>query len=267
MIPKPRPASFPVNQTPKAPQIVQPMEPKMGTGFSPVSRGGANGLPLTGSHQIPGPGNYNPPLDASPNLDGDPGSGQQLIKHYLLHAKEQAKKMHAHQQQQQLYQQQQQQLHQQQEQQQQQQHQQQQQQKLQEQQQILLHQQLQEELQRQMIMNNQMNMVQNQPSNQSPMPQPPPQTSLPAQPPQIPSNVFQHRNSIPQPGRRQDILTDIIPSAAVGALTSGLTPISIFSNLLNAYATLDSKHDITGMYAACYYIIQNLNQIHEISLR
>ena len=255
MIPKPRPAIFPVNQTPKAPQIVQPMEPKIGTGFSPVSRGGANGLPLTGSHQIPGPGNYNPPLDASPSLDGDPGSGQQLIKHYLLHAKEQAKKVHAHQQQQQLHQQQQQQqLHQQQQQQQQQQ-------KLQEQQQILLHQQLQEELQRQMIMNNQINMGQNQPSNQ-----PPPQTSLPAQPPQIPSNVFQHRNSIPQPGRRQDILTDIIPSAAVGALTSGLTPISIFSNLLNAYATLDSKHDITGEYAACN-IIQNLHQRYEMSLR
>ena len=35
-------------------------------------------------------------------------------------------------------------------------------------------------------------------------------------------------------------------SAAVGALASGLTPISIFSNLLNAYATLDNKHDIKG---------------------
>ena len=33
---------------------------------------------------------------------------------------------------------------------------------------------------------------------------------------------------------------------AMGALSKGLTPISIFSNLLNAYATLDNKHDITG---------------------
>merc|ERR1719323_1357401 len=84
--------------------------------------------------------------------------------------------------------------------------------------------------------------------SQQPSPQ---QSQLPAQPPKIPSNVLQHRNSAPGapsrgPTRRQDILSDVIPSAAVGALTSGLTPISIFSNLLNAYATLDSKHDITS---------------------
>ena len=236
MIPKPKPASFPVAQTPKAPQIVQPSDPMPGTKFSPLTRGGASGVPLAGSHQQPGPGNYIPPLDTSPSLDGEPGSGQQLIKHYLIHAKEQAKHVHAQQKQ----------------------HQQQQQQQLQ-QHQLLLQQQLQEEMQRQMLLNQQMNMVQ-QPSPQ-PIPmsqQPSPQQSqLPAQPPQIPSNVLQHRNSAPGvpsrgPTRRQDILSDVIPSAAVGALTSGLTPISIFSNLLNAYATLDSKHDITGKLLACF---------------
>ena len=41
--------------------------------------------------------------------------------------------------------------------------------------------------------------------------------------------------------RRQDVA-----DLAMGALSKGLTPISIFSNLLNAYATLDNKHDITG---------------------
>ena len=41
--------------------------------------------------------------------------------------------------------------------------------------------------------------------------------------------------------RRQDVA-----DMAMGALTKGLAPISIFSNLLNAYATLDNKHDITG---------------------
>ena len=37
----------------------------------------------------------------------------------------------------------------------------------------------------------------------------------------------------------------ILPAAAVNAVSSSLTPITIFSNLLNAYATIDSKHDIT----------------------
>ena len=64
----------------------------------------------------------------------------------------------------------------------------------------------------------------------------------------MPSNMLQHRNNaqLQVPSRRQDLLSDVLPSAAVGALASGLTPISIFSNLLNAYATLDNKHDITG---------------------
>ena len=70
----------------------------------------------------------------------------------------------------------------------------------------------------------------------------------PPLPTHMPSNMLQHRNNAPlqSPSRRQDLLSDVLPSAAVGALASGLTPISIFSNLLNAYATLDNKHDITG---------------------
>ena len=69
---------------------------------------------------------------------------------------------------------------------------------------------------------------------------------------QLPSRVLQHRNSMTNMNmntmnavRRQDI-ADVLPAAVGGVLSSGLTPISIFSNLLNAYATLDSKHDITS---------------------
>ena len=65
--------------------------------------------------------------------------------------------------------------------------------------------------------------------------------------------VISTHSSIPlqmiPPGgqRRQDIVSSaILPAAAVGALSAGLTPMTIFSNLLNAYATMDSKHDITG---------------------
>ena len=225
MVPKPRPASFPVNQTPTAPQVVQPIDLKPGASFSPISRGGATGQPLQGSsHQNLGPGNYNPPLDTSPHLDGEPGSGQQLIKTYLMHAKEQANKIHAQkqeqqqkqqlqqlkqQQQQQQLQQQLQQLQQQQQLRQQQQQHQPQQQSFsvgaslgvsggdQQQQQMYLQQQFQDELQRQMIINSQMNMVQQQQvaSPQSPMSQHP--TKAPhqksVQPQQIPSNVLMHR--------------------------------------------------------------------------
>ena len=77
------------------------------------------------------------------------------------------------------------------------------------------------------------------------------QQQKPPSPTRLPSNVLLHRNSVPNQGpiRRQDFLSDVLPSAAVGALASGLTPISIFSNLLNAYATLDNKHDITGKFS------------------
>ena len=77
------------------------------------------------------------------------------------------------------------------------------------------------------------------------------QQQQPPSPTRLPSNVLLHRNNVPhqEPSRRQDFLSDVLPSAAVGALASGLTPISIFSNLLNAYATLDNKHDITGKFS------------------
>ena len=85
LIPRPRPTSFPVTQTPRAPQVLQTLDPINGVNFTPmVGRKG-----MTGSHQIPGPGNYNPPVEKTPSaLPGQPGSGQQLIKHYLLHTKE-----------------------------------------------------------------------------------------------------------------------------------------------------------------------------------
>ena len=157
------------------------------------------------SHQIPGPGNYNPPVDNTPSaLPGQPGSGQQLIKHYLLHSQEQQKQQDEMMQQH--------------------------------------HHSIQEEMLRQQLINAHANMQQQQQQQQQ-------QQHFKPDPTVLPSNILQHRNSAaPFPSRRQDLLTDVLPSAAVGALTSGLTPISIFSNLLNAYATLDSKHDITGMY-------------------
>ena len=43
--------------------------------------------------------------------------------------------------------------------------------------------------------------------------------------------------------RRQDFVSGLLPLALGG---SGVSPVGIFSNLLNAYATIDSKHDITG---------------------
>lgn len=149
---------------------------------------------------ISGPGNYNPPIDNTPGqLPGQPGSGQQLIKHYLIHAKEQQHQK-----------------------------------------------QMSEAYLRQMIMNQNMNSQLNQNMNSQMASV---QLTTPKQPEmalQQSNSILQHRNSQPMMNRRQDLLTDVLPSAAVGALASGLTPISIFSNLLNAYATLDSKHDITG---------------------
>merc|ERR1712083_16955 len=49
--------------------------------------------------------------------------------------------------------------------------------------------------------------------------------------------------------RRQDGIGSLIPAAiglAGGIPGSGVSPIGIFSNLLSAYASIDSKHDITG---------------------
>ena len=207
IIPSPRPASFPVTQTPRAPQILQTVDPRISV--TPISR---NDNKNRGSHHLPGPGNYNPPLENSPGaLPGNPGSGQQLIKHYLLHTQEQMKhkeNMRQRLQDEQLKQ------------------------------QETLRQQFQDEMQNsgnpntEMNMNNNMLMMMQQQNQGNAVP--------------LPSNVLQHRHSGPTNTRRQDVFGDVLPGAAVGALASGLTPISIFSNLLNAYATLDSKHDITS---------------------
>ena len=211
IIPSPRPASFPVTQTPRAPQILQTVDPRISV--TPISR---NDNKNRGSHHLPGPGNYNPPLENSPGaLPGNPGSGQQLIKHYLLHTQEQMKHKEnlKRLQDEQLKQ------------------------------QETLRQQFQDEMQNsgynnqntEMNTNNNMLMMNQvlQQQNQG--------NAVP-----LPSNVLQHRHSGPTNTRRQDVFGDVLPGAAVGALASGLTPISIFSNLLNAYATLDSKHDITS---------------------
>jgi len=46
--------------------------------------------------------------------------------------------------------------------------------------------------------------------------------------------------------RRQDLIGSLLPAAIGLSSTAGVSPVGIFSNLLNAYATIDSKHDITG---------------------
>jgi hypothetical protein len=46
--------------------------------------------------------------------------------------------------------------------------------------------------------------------------------------------------------RRQDLIGGLLPAAIGLSSTAGVSPVGIFSNLLNAYATIDSKHDITG---------------------
>ena len=43
-----------------------------------------------------------------------------------------------------------------------------------------------------------------------------------------------------------DIIGNILPAAMGLSASAGISPIGIFSNLLNAYATIDSKHDLTG---------------------
>ena len=43
-----------------------------------------------------------------------------------------------------------------------------------------------------------------------------------------------------------DIIGNILPAAIGLSGSAGISPIGIFSNLLNAYATIDSKHDLTG---------------------
>lgn len=85
MVPTPRPSSFPVTQTPNAPQVIQSLGSSPAGFTTPSPRGGFGPGPLQGASQQGGPGNYNPPLEKSPpSRPGAPGSGQQLIKKFLL---------------------------------------------------------------------------------------------------------------------------------------------------------------------------------------
>merc|ERR1712223_1994087 len=69
-------------QTPSVPQVLMnnrkyPSGPTM----IPSRLGTVGSQP----HQNPGPGSYQPPITNTPNaMKGQPDSGQQLIKHYLL---------------------------------------------------------------------------------------------------------------------------------------------------------------------------------------
>ena len=61
-----------------------------GTYTTPTARGGFGPSSMLGSSQQGGPGNYNPPPEKSPApRQGTPGSGQQLIKQFLLQQKQQ----------------------------------------------------------------------------------------------------------------------------------------------------------------------------------
>ena len=58
-----------------------------------------------------------------------------------------------------------------------------------------------------------------------------------------PQGAARREDGRPLSLRRQDFVSGLLPLALGG---SGVSPVGIFSNLLNAYATIDSKHDITG---------------------
>ena len=90
IVPSPRPSSFAVTQTPGAPQVNQNMGSSPGSFTTPSARGGFGPSSILGSTQQAGPGNYNPPLEKSPTpRQGPPGSGQQLIKQFLMQQKQQ----------------------------------------------------------------------------------------------------------------------------------------------------------------------------------
>ena len=92
----PRPTNRPavVTQTPKAPQVSYPK--------SPVGRG-VGGSPVRGSHQLPGPGSYIPPIGSTPRpLQGKPDSGQQLLKNIVKERNDKIVRQQQQQQQQQF---------------------------------------------------------------------------------------------------------------------------------------------------------------------
>lgn len=209
MVPTPRPSSFPVTQTPNAPQIIQNMGSSPVGFTTPSPRGGFGPTSLQGASQQGGPGNYNPPLEKSPApRPGAPGSGQQLIKKFLLQQQQAQKQQGVNLQQ-------------------------------------LLHQQQQNIDQRQ---------GQQSGNPQKPLGFP---TLFAGSSKENDSQVkkgkgrksrnfiiwpfFAQESESVESIRRQDVA-----DLALDTLSKGLAPMSIFSNLLNAYATLDSKHDITG---------------------
>ena len=239
IIPAPQPTNYAVTQTPDVPQLSnnnRAFSRKATPG--PSRKSGRLGF----NHQTPGPGVYQPPLKNTPTpMEGRPDSGQQLIKHYLLHKNsnqghQAMSQGHA--------------------------------QKPRQQQGLN---------QGQVFGQAQQKTGTNKPHIVTP-------SNVAARGPQIvtPSSVIDNpvpfKPSAQQPGqfsphpqfsnqqhmvRRRignpstgsgvklpgfSVRQDLAPAAAAlgGAISSTLTPVSIFSNLLNAYATLDSKHDITN---------------------
>ena len=249
MVATPRPASFPVAQTPNAPQVAHRLPDTQ-----PLARG-VGGIPVQGNRQLLGPGNYNPPVQSTPRpMQGNPGSGQQLLKNFIQerHLEQQQRKLLQQQQQQELLQRQQQQE------------------LLQQQQQNIprlslaqvpsgLPQQRHSTQGRQQQQHHHQQQQQQQSGNPlfnilspgavrpNPSPPRPPPHSQPQRPQGLMPRLGEVQEKMDSFFRRQDLSSAaILPAAAVGALSAGLTPMTIFSNLLNAYATIDSKHDITG---------------------
>ena len=286
MISTPRPANLAVAQTPNAPQLSQ-------TGDQI-------------SHNQPGPGNYRPPLLSTPQpINGDPGSGQQLLKTLMqekhIQAQLQQHEFEMQQQQQQLileqqlrdkeYALQEQMIRQRQreimeeEKRLRQQHLQQQQQHRQQQQQQQQHRQqeqltspstpIQQQTRQKKVPPKKPGILDvvfggtirpKNPLTGTPIPNllknPLSGTPIPNLLPRIGQMILpnnknkgpkqqqqQHNQQQPQV-RRQDTVGGAFlvpsPAEAVEVLQSVQTPLAIFSNLLNAYATIDSKHDITG---------------------
>ena len=80
-----------------------------------------------------------------------------------------------------------------------------------------------------------------------------PRQHLPSLSPSHQNSVTSQRTKSKPPSNRRvggnNVINSLLP-AAIGlsgsTASAGISPIGIFSNLLNAYATIDSKHDLTG---------------------
>ena len=235
IVPVPRPTNGQIAQTPNVPQVLMNNK-KYPTGptMIPSRLGNIGGHP----HQNPGPGSYQPPITNTPNaMKGHPDSGQQLIKHYLIERNNKIRK-HGHQM-----------------------------------------------VKKKPVpyqSHDRMNEVRAgiRPSHEVNSNRASSTISPPGNFDIHPRNNYGNKmkdsasNALHQtvtqnniegninrhgffvedspPIRRQDPVSAAVAgvaipaAAALGAVSSSLTPVSIFSNLLNAYATLDSKHDITS---------------------